>query len=155
MVDDERRVALLAAFERSRAELLAAIEGLDELAMSEAALDGWSVKDHLNHVVHMDELRFLDIERVSRGYRVANVGMTLLQEDQLNAIGVELRRAMPLAQVLWELEVSRARVREAIQNATQRGLDEAHYGDVSLDGGVRHEADHARAIREWRQSRAG
>ena len=50
-------------YERSRAALMAAIEGLTDTDMSLAAIDGWSIKDHLTHVTVWDEIRAAEIAR--------------------------------------------------------------------------------------------
>lgn len=44
------RRGLLERLRAARAELLSAIDGLDEQQMAEPALGGWSVKDHLAHI---------------------------------------------------------------------------------------------------------
>ena len=46
----EDRDALIAHYHATRRDLLAAIEGLDDDALIDASIDGWSVKDHLAHL---------------------------------------------------------------------------------------------------------
>ena len=53
----EDRDALLRHYRQMRTELLAAIDGLSDEALVEPSLDGWSVKDHLAHIAHWDEIR--------------------------------------------------------------------------------------------------
>jgi hypothetical protein len=64
------------------------------------------------------------------------------QDAAYNALAYDLRRALPLEQVKWELATSRQRLLDAISSATERGLD------ASLYGGLRsvHEATHTRWI---------
>lgn len=152
MTVEERRSALLQAYRDSRAALLAAIAGLSEDQMSAPAPDGWSVRDHLAHIAHMDELRSFEIQRLSRGYRIAHPASIPEEWDSLNAWGVNLRRPMSLEQVLWELEFTRDGVLETIGSATERGLDQSNYGELGLDGGAMHEQEHAAAIRAYRSS---
>ncbi|MCX6024142.1 MAG: DinB family protein [Chloroflexi bacterium] len=152
---NERRAAVIQAFQASRVALLAAIAGLSEEELRNCTLDGWSALDHLAHVAQMEELRFFEISRVSAGHQVIHQGLTDEQAEALNQTGLELRRPMPLAQVLWELEFARARVLEAIQNATDRGLDASLYHHISLGGGADHEREHAAIIARMRAEAAG
>lgn len=153
MALDERRQALLGAFQESRAALMAAVEGLSEVQLIDPSVDGWSVKDHLAHIAQWDELRFFEINRISRGFETAHGGMTDEQVEAFNAMSSVLRRPISHQQVLWELEFSRARVLESIQNMTERGLEESRYGEVGLGSGASHEKEHAATIKRWRESR--
>ena len=65
----EDRDELLAHYEAMRADLVAAIAGLDAQAMTAPVIDGWSVVDHLAHLAFWDELRASDVERISAGSR--------------------------------------------------------------------------------------
>jgi uncharacterized damage-inducible protein DinB len=143
----------LQAFQESRRELMAAIEGLTEAQMEERSIDRWSVKNHLAHIVQWDELRFLEINRISQGYQSLLRGMTDEQVEFFNTTSAGLRDSMSWAQLRWELETSRARVIDAIRNITPDGLDESRYGEAGLSGGARHEQEHAETIRRWRASR--
>ena len=149
---EERREQVLRAFEQSRLALLSAIDELSEQQMSDPSLDGWSVKDNLAHIAHMDELRLSEIHRVSNGYQVA------YRDDhpkrwEVNEMGVDYRRHLSLAQVLWELGFIRTQVLDAVKGASERGLDRSQYGEFGLDGGAEHEHEHAQTIRRWRQSK--
>lgn len=145
--DDLRR-----HYEHSRKTLLAAIDGLTDADMSLAALDGWSVKDHLTHVTMWDEIRAAEIERISAGFEPAWRPMTEAETESFNALIERMRSSLPLTQVLAELESSRARVLEAIANASERGLDETRYGEAGLR--TTHELAHAAMIGRWREQRA-
>ena len=137
----------------SRAALMSAIEGLSEADMSQAALDGWSVKDHLTHVTVWDEIRAAEIDRISGGFEPAWRHMTDAETDSFNGIIERMRSSLGLTQVLAELESSRARVLAAIDEASERGLDEARYGEAGLR--TTHEVAHAWMIQSWRTQRAG
>jgi uncharacterized damage-inducible protein DinB len=134
-----------------RAELLAAIEGLSEEQMLEPSIDGWSVKDHLAHMAVWEEIRRLEIERISAGGGCAWSAMSEEQMDIFNELTVVPRRSMPLAQVLSEFDSSRQRVLDMIAQATERGLDESNYGESSLR--TDHDLKHAEYIRNWRHQR--
>ena len=136
----------------SRAALMAAIDSLSDADMSLAAIDGWSVKDHLTHVTVWDEIRAAEIERISAGFEPAWRHMTEAETENFNALTERMRSSLPLAQVMAELESSRARVLEAIEAATERGLEENRYGEAGLR--TTHEFAHAMMITRWRQQRA-
>lgn len=139
---------LVEHYRRSRAELLAAIDGLDHTRMVERTLDGWSVKEHLSHLVLWDELRAREVERISAGFDTA-WRMTEAHVNAYNELGHELRRDHSVDQVMWELEHSRRRLLAAIEQAPERGLDGSLYGEAGLLSD--HETEHAGWIRAWRQ----
>jgi len=145
---NEDRDSLLRHYGESRTMLLAALNGLDDARMVEQTLDGWSVKDHLAHVVLWDELRASEVERISAGFKSA-WKMTEAQVGAYNELGHELRTAHSLAQVLWEMEHSRDWLLRAIGEASERGLDGSLYGEAGLRSD--HEMEHAGWIRAWRE----
>jgi hypothetical protein len=146
------RAQLLAEMESARARFLQSIEGLSEEAMSRPEMDGWSVKDQLNHLALCDELRFFEISRISRGGRPASAGMTDEQVDFFNEMVAGLRRALPLAQIMADLEFAHAMVTEAVSSAPEEALDPALYGDgYQVNGSVWHDIEHAEAIDAWRK----
>jgi uncharacterized damage-inducible protein DinB len=146
----EDRDELLQHYRQTREELLAAIDGLSDEALTELSLDGWSVKDHLAHLALWDDVRASEVARISAGHGSA-YRMTGEQDAAYNALGYALRREMPLAQVRWELATSRQRLLDAISSATARGLDGSLYGEAGLRSG--HEAEHTGWIRRWRQEK--
>jgi len=145
----EDRDALLQHYRQMREELLAAVDGLSDEQMTERSLDGWSVKDHLAHIALWDDVRASEVVRISAGHESA--WMTGEQDETYNALAHELRRALSLGQVRWELETSRQRLLDAIAAATPRGLDASIYGDAGLVSS--HEAQHAGWITRWRGGR--
>ena len=146
----EDRDALLRHYRESHEALLAAIHGLTDAQMTDPSIDGWSVKDHLAHLALWDDLRASEVTRISAGHGSA-WRMTGEQGDAYNAIGYTTRRDLPLDQVRWELQTSRARLLDAIAAATPRGLDPSRYADAGLRSG--HEAEHAGWITRWRGER--
>jgi uncharacterized damage-inducible protein DinB len=143
----ENREDLLHHYRESRAKMLAAIEGLTDEQLSEATIDGWSVKDHLAHLALWDDLRADEVERISAGFDSA-WKMSEHQDDAYNATGYELRRSMPAAQTKWELERSRRKLVDAISAAPEAALDSARYGAAGLRS--EHEDQHLGWIVRWR-----
>src|SRR5438094_3203314 len=98
----EDRDALLQHYRQMREELLAAIHGLSDEVLTEASLDGWSVKDHLAHLALWDDIRASEVMRISAGHESA-WRMTPDQDAAYSALGHALRHALSLDQVRWEL----------------------------------------------------
>ncbi len=146
----EDRDALLRHYREMREELLSAIDGLSDEALSEPSLDGWSVKDHLAHIAFWDDIRAAEVARISAGHDSA-WRMNGEQGEAYNALGYELRRGLSLDQVRWELATSRQRLLDAIAPATARGLDASLYGDAPLR--TLHEAEYTGWIKRWRAQR--
>ncbi len=148
MAEDKK--ALLQHYRESRTELLAALDGLSDELMTEPALDGWSVKDHLAHLALWDDMRASEVARMSAGH-VSAWRATEEQVGAYNALGYELRRGLSLEQVRWELEDSRRRLLDAIMAATIGAMDGSLYGEAGLCSD--HEAEHAGWLRRYRDSR--
>jgi uncharacterized damage-inducible protein DinB len=146
----EDRAALLQHYRQMRADLIAAVDGLDDALMAEPSLDGWSVKDHLAHVALWDEIRASEVARISAGHDSA-WRMDGEQDGVYSQLGHSLRRSLSVAQVRWELAASGQRLLDAIASATARGLDGSLYGEAGLRS--THEAAHTGWIKRWRGER--
>ncbi len=146
----EDRDSLLQHYRQMRADLLSAIDDLSDDLMTEPSLDGWSVKDHLAHIALWDDIRASEVARISAGHDSA-WRMAHDQEAVYNELSYNLRQALSLAQVRWELATSRQRLLDALSAATPRGLDPSLYGEAGLR--TAHEADHAGWIKRWRGER--
>ncbi|MDO8616902.1 MAG: maleylpyruvate isomerase N-terminal domain-containing protein [Dehalococcoidia bacterium] len=127
-----------------------AVEGLTEEQMSQLAIDGWSVKDHLVHLTVWHEMRFHEVSRIARGGQAAYRPLADEQVDAFNSLTVALRRHLAVSQVLEDLDFARSLVAEAIAGCPEDALDENKYGEVSLTG-VQHDFGHAETIKNWRQ----
>ncbi len=145
------RDQLLIQMGAARARLSAAIAELSEDQMSRPGVDGWSVKDHLNHLTACDEIRFYEISRVSRGGLPAFPSLDREQDDALNALMVTQRRGLPIVQVKADLEFARSLVLDAIAGAPEHALSAAVYGEFAINGSIPHDIEHAEAISAWRQ----
>jgi hypothetical protein len=146
------RNRLISDMGTARSRVRESVAGLTDEQASRPGIDGWSAKDHLNHLTACDELRFHEIHRISSGGRPAFAGMDGVQADVFNEIIVSLRRALPLDQVTTDLQSARTRVLQAIAAAPERALDPAAYGDgYPVNGSIAHDAEHAAAIMAWRK----
>jgi uncharacterized damage-inducible protein DinB len=146
----EDKDGLLKHYQEMREQLLTAIDGLSDELIAEPSLDGWSVKDHLAHLAAWDEIRAAEVLRISAGHASA-WRMTDEQGGLYNALAYDLRRALPPAQVKWELETSQQNLLDAISSATARGLDPSLYGEAGLRS--THEAEHTGWIARWRRKK--
>src|SRR5947209_439082 len=143
----EDKEALLRNYREMRQDLLAAIDGLSDVLLTDPSIDGWSVKDHLAHIALWDDLRADEVTRISAGHDAA-WRMNDEQDEAYNQVGYQVRVALPLQQVRWELATSRQRLLDAIASATPRGLDSSLYGEAGLHS--THEAQHSAWIKRWR-----
>ena len=141
--------ALLQHYHQRREDLLAAIDGLSDAQLSEPSLNGWSVKDHLAHLAVWDDIRALEVMRISAGYESA--WPLSLDSDAYNALLHPLMAPLSPDQVKWEVARSRQALLDAIASATPRGLDAPHYREAALRS--THEAQHTGWIKRWRGER--
>src|SRR5438093_13664895 len=105
----ENKDELLQHYRRTREGLMSAIDGLSDEQMGEPSLDGWSVKDHLAHIALWDDLRAMEVERVSAGHASA-WKFSEAQDDAYNEVGYELRRSMRAAQANGERDGTSAQL---------------------------------------------
>jgi hypothetical protein len=146
----EDRDELLRHYEEMHGGLLAAIDGLDDGALTDPSLDGWSVVDHLMHIAAWDEIRAAEVTRMSAGHATA-WRMTGEQDGEFNTLLETLRRGMSVAQARWEIETTQRRLIEAIAAAPPAALDASRYGEAGLRS--YHKREHAGWIRRWREDR--
>jgi uncharacterized damage-inducible protein DinB len=146
----EDRNELLTHYAQMREALLGAIDGLTDDQLSEVTLDGWSVSDHLMHLAAWDEIRATEVRRISAAHESV-WRLRAEQEETYNAIMHDLRHGLSAVQAKWELATSRQRLVDAIEAASERGLDGSLYGEAGLRS--THEAEHTGWINRWRGER--
>jgi len=73
------------------------------------------------------------------------------QDEAYNELAHDLRLNLSAEQARWELATSRQRLLEAIEQATERGLDPSLYGEAGLHSG--HEEEHTGWIKRWRDEK--
>ena len=141
---------LIEWLDQARGNLMTAIEGLSEEQMERREINGWSVKDHLVHLMVWDEMRFYETSRIARGgapsmHPVDEEGVRWINEGFADA-----RRHLPLSQVLADMQFAHEMVKQAVAAAPEDRLDEKLYGEIGAIG-AGHEAGHAGIIRTWRE----
>ena len=147
----QRKAELREHYAAVRAELMSAIDGLNEEQLTEPNDEGWSIKDHFAHLAAWDEIRSLEIARISAGGTRAWPVMPDDQVETYNQLTVGLRRDWTLEQALAELAWTRKNVLDVIAAALEPAFDESRYGESGLQSN--HDLGHAAQIREWRASK--
>ncbi len=119
------RDEVLQALERDRAQLQAALEGLDDQVMTTVPVAGeWTIKDLLGHMAmwHQVALKFI------ADYKQTGLPKSLgLADDAAvdahNQREVERRRARPVAQVGAELDASYRELTAAVGGLSDKQLN--------------------------------
>ncbi len=146
------RSQLRSELEAAGKRVSAATGGLKSEEQAPAvAIGDWSVKDHLNHMCHWHEFRAAEVMRISRGGQTAYPPFNDEQVDVVNRTFAGLRRGLPLAQVVGDLEFARDMVIEAVANCPEEALEESRYGECGIQAGITHDNEHAGTIEAWRK----
>ncbi|HET7034878.1 MAG TPA: DinB family protein [Thermomicrobiaceae bacterium] len=93
-------------------------------ALTAAAADGWSVKDHLAHITAWEQalLATLSGESWLDGLGLGDLAQEPGDIDAINALILARRQSQPLATVLAEARATHARVNEALAALTDADL---------------------------------
>ena len=138
---DEHMAAFAAAHDRVRQ----AIAGLSEDEASAAGPDAWSIKDHLTHLTLWHEMRFFEVSRIGRGGLPSFPLTTEEQVTPLNETVAAYRRALPIAQVVADLEFAWSMVEQAVAASPEERLDRGFSGEIGPLG-TGHDMAHAAMI---------
>jgi hypothetical protein len=145
------RDRLFKDLERARDELRASYQGLSDDQMTPpGAVGDWSVRDVLSHIAAWDEMVLPELARLSRGDTPTLPSLDPGKIDDFNAMLVSLRRNLPLAQVLRELDIARSDVMVALGRLPDSALVEGQFGRTLLQIWAGHDKEHAEHIRQWR-----
>lgn len=142
---------LIAEFEHAAGRVAAAIASLTDEQASRPAQDGWSVKDQLTHMTYWHEMRFFEISRIARGGRAA---FPVTPEEGVKHLNEQIaanRRALPLTQIVADLDFAREMLKQAVLAAPEDRLDQSLYEEIGIQGGANHEIEHAGLITAWRE----
>src|SRR5262245_8659020 len=159
------RQQLLAVVEDTWRQLDAAIDGLDEAALTESGIvEAWSIKDLLGHITTWEQMALRRVDRWRRGEPLVEPDWT--STDDYNADEAARRRDWPLARIREDLAATRQQLR-----ATLEALTDEEWASVAGEGELRapigdwvggdlggagpgtHAAEHAQHIRAWRDAR--
>lgn len=140
---------LLSELITSRGVLLDAVDNLSDRQMLLPIDGGWSVRDHLIHITVWDEMRFFEISRIARGGQASFPDIE--DVDWLNEPTVDMRRTLPLKQIIWDLAYARDLVLQAVAIAPEDRLDNSLFEGIGLEGAASHDRDHAEIILAWRK----
>jgi uncharacterized protein (TIGR03083 family) len=131
-------------------ELLAAIEGLDERAMTRTFYGSWSVKDVLAHLAGWHHTMAGAMERMARGERPAPEGVDYSDADAWNAKFAAAMAPQSPSTVIADLRQSFANYLRAA-----RALPEDRFGEGKTANRLMeassygHYEEHVPAIREY------
>jgi hypothetical protein len=146
------RTSISALLDDARRELMTSIQGLTEEQLEAPLPDGWSVKDILAHVAMWEEIALLDVRRAARGDKTALGAWDHSFNDQWNNIHFALRKSFPLGQVLTELSEARQGMMEVLGSVEEQRLAGGFIPDTCAIH-AKHDREHAKQIRDWRQQK--
>ena len=134
-------------------ELTAAIDKLDDDAMSRRFYGDWAVKDILAHIAGWHVQMTAAMERMARGEKPTPEGVDYSDSDAWNARFAGAMRAQSAETVVAELRQSYANYLRAA-----RAIPEDRYGEGKTinrlleTSGFGHYAEHLPALKEYRAS---
>ena len=145
--------AALSKVEEGFAALLAAVQGLDEQAMSARFYGDWNVKDILSHISGWHHLGAGWMERMARGEKPTPEGADYSDPDVWNARFASAMRAQSAETVVADLRQSFATyVRAAKAIPDERYGEGKTINKLLESNGYGHYAEHLPAISEYRKT---
>ena len=152
--------ALLEELDSARADLLSAIEGLDEEMMLRPGVEGiWSIKDVLAHVTAW-ESELVTALNQAQGRGVPHI-MKIDDFDEWNAKQYHISASRPLSLILKDFEGVYDMLLEMVRDYDERDLtDGRRYAWMEgepltyliEETASLHEREHAEEIRVWRET---
>jgi len=157
-----RRGELLERLAEERANLLWAIEGLEEEEMTLPGVEGeWSVKDLLGHIAAWEREARLVAQKIAEEDAPCFDYQIDPRDEwrEWNAREVEKRRGLPLSDILEELTAEHEKFKEMVEGLGEEQLSRkaiSPWGwETTVEEQIRvqyqHEWGHARSILEWRK----
>jgi hypothetical protein len=129
--------------------------GLSDDAMLEPGITGdWSVKDIIAHVTWWEQEALIHLPVILEGGRPARYSVTYGGIDAFNALRLEQKRPLCLAEVLKQQEETHRRLIAYIQSVPEDQLtrETRFRRRIRLDT-YGHYPEHGEAIRSWREKR--
>ncbi|HZP58075.1 MAG TPA: maleylpyruvate isomerase N-terminal domain-containing protein [Dehalococcoidia bacterium] len=147
--------AAISLVESEFGKLLAAIDGLDERAMSRVFYGDWSVKDILAHISGWQHTMAGALERMARGERPTPEGVDYSDADAWNAKFAAAMRPQNAATVVADLRQSFANFVRAAKALPAERFGEGKTANKLLEAnGYGHYREHLAAIEEYRKTAA-
>jgi len=133
--------------------ILAAIQGLDDAAMSKRFYGAWNVKDILAHISGWHQQMTASMERMARGEKPTPEGVDFSDSDAWNARFSGAMTAQSAGTVIADLRQSFATYVRAAAAIPDDRYGEGKTINRLLEGsGFGHYAEHLPAILEYRKS---
>ncbi len=143
----------LSAVQTDFGKLLAAVDGLDERAMSKVFCGSWSVKDILAHISGWQHTMTGAMERMARGERPTPEGVDYSDADKWNAKFAAAMAPQNATTVVADLRQSFANYLKAAQALPDDRFAEGKAGARILEAsGYGHYREHLPAIEEYRSN---
>jgi hypothetical protein len=151
------RQQLLNKLDKAWAALKDSCAGLSDARLTEPGVMGdWSVKDILAHVTTWEEEALKYLPLILQGGRPPRYSVNYGGIDAFNAQLREQKRGLSLTDVLRQLDETHRRLIEYVQSAPEEQItQETRFRRRLRFDTYRHYREHASAIWEWRERRAG
>ena len=138
--------------EKEYQNLLQAIEGLDEEALSRVWFGDWSIKQVLGHILGWEREMTVALERLARGERPTAEGVDYSNTEEWNAKFAHATDAIEPRSILamWR-QVHMTYIRAARSIPDERYGEEKTVNKLLQASSTGHYPEHAGPIREWRE----
>jgi len=136
------------------AAFTAALDGLDEHAMSTVFYGSWAVKDIVAHIAGWQHQMTAAMERLARGEKPTPEGVDYSDADAWNARFASAMTAQNAATVVADLKQSFANYLRAAQAISDDRYGEGKTIDRLIEAsGIGHYKEHLPAIKEFKATR--
>ena len=147
------RQQLLQKVDQAWAQIKESYAGLSDSQLTEPDVMGdWSVKDILAHVTWWEEEALKHLPLIIKEGRPPRYSTQYGGIDAFNALMTERRQDLSLADVLQQQEETHRRLIDYLQSAPEEQFtQETRFRHRLRLDTYSHYAQHAKAIREWRE----
>ena len=151
------RQQLLQKLDKAWAEIKESYAGLPDSQLTEPGVTGdWSVKDILAHVTWWEEEALKHLPLIIKEGRPPQYSTQYGGIDAFNALMTERKQDLSLADVLQQQEETHRRLIDYLQSAPEEQFtQETRFRHRLRLDTYSHYAQHAKAIREWRERSVG
>ncbi|MFQ5520214.1 MAG: ClbS/DfsB family four-helix bundle protein [Candidatus Methylomirabilia bacterium] len=134
--------------------LKAAVQGLDEMALTGVWLGTWSIRDILIHMSSWHRELGPALERMARGEKPIPDGVSYEDADAWNAKFVAAKKNAPVSEVLSELDASHEYfMAQAAKVPEERFVPGKTAHRITDLNSAHHYKEHGDQIRAWRKSK--